>query len=172
MPVFRIRQREDGFWVPAHPEIEGITVQANDPTTTTEQKRASMWAQIDPIFPGVYSLEWSVAELRADLIARINARTKEVLSSGFVHSGQRYGASGQDRDHYLILAGNQGLFASAVVSNFDDTGETTFSGGGLTAFLNTAFNFVRTTIESGSALKKQARNATTIAALEAIKDTR
>lgn len=175
MPLFKIKQAPvEGFdvpqWVPDHPEIEN---RANHPIDGTpyEDVRASLFARIDPAFPGVYWLQPTLAEAKAEKIAAINAKTAALIAAGFPHGGQRYPLTTQAVQHYMWMP-TLTLGANIVFSNIDDTVQTSFDSFSIGNFIATARAYFNSTILSGTTLKKKVIDATTLAQVQAVTDTR
>lgn len=171
--VFKIKQRSNGDWVPDHALT--FVIALADSALTHDQKRQALFAEVSKYYPGQYQLEWDVVSLRRLVIDKINARTKELILKGFVHGGVRYSSSLEAQASYMLMRVN---LVNVIVSNIDDTIETSLSPGALGLgntlgpFLTAHSTHVTSLRASGNALKKQARNAATIAALLAITDSR
>ncbi len=175
MPLFRIKQAAvEGFsspmWVPDHPELENL---ANHPIdgTAYETVRSILHARIDPAFPGVYWLTPTLAEAKADKVAEINAKTAAIIAAGFPYQGQRYPLTVQAVQHNMWMP-SLTLGSNIVFSNIDDTVQTSFDSFTIGNFIATGRAFFNSTILSGTTLKKKVLDATTVAAVQAIQDTR
>ncbi len=175
MIYFRIRLTDvpgqSKVWVPDHEGIDKQFGHVND-GQPVETIRASLFRDVNEAYPDVYTLTWdSLPDAKADKVKAINARTAELIAAGFVHQGVRYPMSLQNQIHYQWMPALS-LGASIVMSNIDDTIQTSFDTLTLPNFLATARAFLNATMQQANTLKKKVIDATTVAQVDAVKDTR
>lgn len=116
----------------------------------------------------------SLADLKLIYYRQIDLRTQEVLARGFTYSGVNVSLSTAAQVRYEAMKDLTNLLASITIEAADDTQPplvlTTLLAIG--AFVDAERAYVRTIWADANALKKQVRDATTQAAVEAVVDTR
>lgn len=114
------------------------------------------------------------AENKAQKIAEIDQRTREIIETGFLYGGQTYSLS--DRGQlkilwYLNMAAS--LTYPVSVDVIDDSAKTSLvDEAAVTAWAKAARDALKSALDSGTTLKTSVRSAVTIADVRAIEDNR
>jgi hypothetical protein len=102
----------------------------------------------------------------------IDRRTQELIDEGFVFSGRTYGFSA-NLTAFDLLRADPGLAYPIDYDSLDNTSVLSLANANeLHTFFLAAFNGLRASLDSGTALKTKVRAAATVADVEAIVDPR
>lgn len=164
-------------WVPANPELASLQlVYGNDDMPPEDIRRSLFENEISISFPGQYSLDSDLEDLRAEKFAEIDLRTQELIAKGMPYGGKIYSLSANARDNYsgMLVAESRGFMSYPITFNtLDDLGQITIENAGeLDYFCGTAMGVVKLHTGSGTALKKLVREATTPEELAVVVDDR
>lgn len=180
MITFRMRLRaEDNNWIPDHPGIIGdVAAILNDPSRPREEIRTELFGYVDANYPGMFTLEWEPDELRDVRLAEVTDRTRTLLRDGFSYASNVFASDTSAQAFYNLLrlqsAPLLGLAISypIIIPTLDDASDVSLSAGGLALFLAAAGAHVRAVRDGDALLKRALRAATTVAAIQAVQDTR
>ncbi len=115
-------------------------------------------------------------DAKAEKCAAIDARTDELIAAGFTYNSKTFSLSqaAQARLTGINQVRDDASVTYPIVWNTkDDTGtESLADAAAVLAFYLTALGAYRGHVDSGTSLKDQVRAASTVAAVEAITDTR
>lgn len=176
MPIaFRIKKLDDGRWVP---DFDGLETSAyfsdNDNGTPEEPIRESLFAAIDELFPGQYTLERDVAYERDEAFRRIDRRSDALIQEGFPFEGSVFSLTVEAQVRFtnmLMLA--DVLPYPLTINSLDDRSAVDLQSAAHTqAFCMTALGFVKSVVDSGSVQKNIVREMTDVNEMVAYSDPR
>ncbi len=117
-----------------------------------------------------------LSSVKASKLLAIDARTDALIASGFVYSSKTFSLSlpAQIKMNGSHMVRDDPSFTYPVIWNTMDDNDTISlaDSAALDAFYLTALGTVRSHLDSGTALKDQARAAVTVAVINAIVDNR
>lgn len=115
-------------------------------------------------------------DIKQKKFAIIDAKTDEIISRGFAFSGMQFSTSIEAQARGLALdqmRNDTNLQYPVVWNNIDDTDAIQLTNAEMVHnFVLSGIAYYRAAVDTGSALKLQVRQATTVAAVLAVTDTR
>ena len=107
--LFRVRYLADeGRWVPFDPANPKVVRLASfdDPSrmrASPEEVRRTLFQAIEPLFPGYYRLDWTLAELLEERLDEVRRTTHQQFDKGFVYLGVRCAISAAAQARYALF---------------------------------------------------------------------
>ena len=174
MPTFRVKLSSDQkTWVPAHAELANHMAAHAGPEVTEEQARGMLWRIAEELVPGEYTLDYDLEELRGEVLARIDARSDELLK-GFEYNGVVFSLSEKAQIRYEYMDRTADTLPYPLpINSLDDRDMLVLTDPAQThEFCHASTVHVLTVIGSGTQQKDIIRAATTIEELQAYVDPR
>jgi hypothetical protein len=118
--------------------------------------------------------EFDLAYLKSCKLARIDARTDELVLNGFVYGGKTFSLEPDAKTLWLGMVVAKDMLTYPVRCNTVDDEDYVdlVDADAIVAFYATAMGMVKALEDSGTVLKDQVRAATTMAEVEAVEDNR
>jgi hypothetical protein len=116
----------------------------------------------------------SLVDNRAQRISEIDAKTRELIAKGFEHSEMTFSLSANAQHKITHLDSLKGSLSYPVsVENIDSTGQLSLADSSdVAAWAEAARARLQVVLDGGASLKQQARDASTIAAVRGVVDSR
>ena len=172
MPTtFKIKKDVNGMWVPDHPNLD-ICAHADD-GTDREELRKNLFIPIEEKYPGEYTLEYDLEDLRGEVLSKIDIRS-DALLEGFQYEGITFSLSPKAQIRYEYMDRKaDGLTYPLYINSLDDRDMLELQDAEQTReFCHASVMHVLGVVGSGTVQKAFVRDIETIEGLLAYEDPR
>jgi hypothetical protein len=174
--TFKIKKvvlAQETHWVPDWPGLEDRAY-AMDGAMSYEDTRNYLFGQVDQMFPGAFTLEYSIEEARANAFVKIDKRSDEYFAAGFEFQDIRFSLTleAQTRMTAMMMLADKFEYPMGINSLDDNSILQLQNGDHTRGWCGTALYTVKQIVDSGTQQKDYIRNTQDVVAILNYEDPR